>query len=294
MGPDSVRLKVHKLSEHPKPSLLPDNYVDGTRLSGYVTAKENPPPRECGRCRWYEDDHCYHPLVKLDPDVPGDYNQPKPVDDKSCCNFYQAPKHPVLLILRHGSTILNQKKAFRGWVNVPLNEDGVQQAVEAREFLQDYPIKKIYCSPLDRAVYTAMVIEEGRDIQIIKTDDLMPWNVGFLTGQSKEENLPELRKYIDNPDEPVPDGESLNAFKERVFAFYDKLKPEFSPDNLILLVTHTSLVTALNQWVDENYAADEEVDESVSPGGIAGLYQLKDRLKIEIAWKPPRIAEYGS
>lgn len=63
---------------------------DGTDLSGFVTAKENKPPRECGNCKWMKDAHCEHPLVMIDPEVNGEQGKPKPVDADDCCDNFQS------------------------------------------------------------------------------------------------------------------------------------------------------------------------------------------------------------
>lgn len=63
--------------------------ADGTSLSGFVTAKENRPPRECGNCRWMKDGHCHNPLVMIDPEVAGEAGKPKPVDHDDCCDNFQ-------------------------------------------------------------------------------------------------------------------------------------------------------------------------------------------------------------
>lgn len=62
---------------------------DGTKLSGFVTAKENKPPRECGNCKWMKDSACTHPLVMIDPEVSGENGKPKSVDADDCCNNFQ-------------------------------------------------------------------------------------------------------------------------------------------------------------------------------------------------------------
>jgi hypothetical protein len=62
---------------------------DGTPISGFVTAKENKPPRECGNCKWMKDGHCGHVLVMHDPKVAGEDGQPKPVDADDCCDNFQ-------------------------------------------------------------------------------------------------------------------------------------------------------------------------------------------------------------
>ncbi len=64
---------------------------DGTKLSGFVTAKENRPPRECGHCIHYSKDHCEHPVIMEDPEVKGEQGKPKPVGDRDCCNFFKSP-----------------------------------------------------------------------------------------------------------------------------------------------------------------------------------------------------------
>ena len=62
---------------------------DGTALSGFVTAKQNQPPRECGNCRWFDGKSCHHLLVIHDPEVPGKDGQPKAVGTDDCCDNFQ-------------------------------------------------------------------------------------------------------------------------------------------------------------------------------------------------------------
>lgn len=71
---------------------------DGTQLSGFVTAKDNPPPRECGFCRWYDIDHCDHPAVNADDAVGLMYayrRNPKGkwlTKPSDCCDNFQSTK----------------------------------------------------------------------------------------------------------------------------------------------------------------------------------------------------------
>lgn len=71
---------------------------DGTQISGFVTAKDNPPPRECGWCRWFDRDHCEHPLVTADDGIGPMYGKHR--NDKGrwvvlpeeCCDNFQSTK----------------------------------------------------------------------------------------------------------------------------------------------------------------------------------------------------------
>jgi broad specificity phosphatase PhoE len=274
----------------------------GTSISGY---SENG-PFHCEDCIHRVDpqsDLCIHPVVIADPELKDRLVQitngtAVRVDlERGCCAYVNQDKEPIVLVLRHGQTLLNKDKKFRSWKNVPLDEVGIQQAQDACEFLKSYPIKTIFTSPLDRAVHTAMFIEEMKGCPIVKHDDLLPWNLGELTGKSREEYADELNHYIDNPEETIPGGESLKDFRDRMFGAFDLIVGEASADNLILIVAHTSTITTLNQWVDENYTGrPESDDESVQPGGVCALYadEDKDDFKLDPIWGVEKKSDYGS
>lgn len=65
--------------------------------------------------------------------------------------------HPILILLRHGQSIWNQRNLFTGWVDVPLSEKGIQEAFEAGKKIQDIPIDIVFTSTLSRAIMTAML-----------------------------------------------------------------------------------------------------------------------------------------
>ena len=73
---------------------LENSLMDGTQLSGFVTAAENPPPRDCGHCRWIIDGGCSHPIVRLDPELRDRLmsNGNIRVDADDCCNAFQPKK----------------------------------------------------------------------------------------------------------------------------------------------------------------------------------------------------------
>lgn len=66
-----------------------------------------------------------------------------------------------IYVLRHGSTELNGRGAIRGWLDVPLNEEGRAQARLAAAHLADVPFARAYTSDLVRAVETASIVAGG-------------------------------------------------------------------------------------------------------------------------------------
>src|SRR5579862_7074667 len=100
-----------------------------------------------------------------------------------------------LLVLRHGSTAFNDAGVFIGQQDIPLDDDGRKQAQEAAEFLKQFPIKLIVASPLSRTQETAQIVGQALNLKPETDDRLVPWAVGFMTGQPKEP-LKDIRKHF--------------------------------------------------------------------------------------------------
>jgi len=264
-------------------------------MSGFVSGESNQPPRECGHCVWYKADHCHHPVVQLDPEVPGEDGKPKPVRDEDCCNFYKSPGKTLLYCLRHGTTELNEENKFRGFLDVPLDDKGRADAKEAAEFLQDKGIVAIYSSDLERAMETAQIVGEALGIEPCSDYRLRPWDVGDLAGTDRDENQDVLEDHIDNPDDPLPGGESLNDFGDRTQEAIEHYLCEARTGGITLLVFHTSNETQLQNYCEgEGAAGRPESKDSVLPGGIIQVTEKKDKLTCEVVFKENGSAEYGS
>ena len=62
-----------------------------------------------------------------------------------------------LILLRHGQSLWNLENLFTGWVDVPLSQKGVEEAIQAGRELSDQPIDVIFTSTLIRAQQTTML-----------------------------------------------------------------------------------------------------------------------------------------
>ena len=69
--------------------------------------------------------------------------------------------------MRHGKTDWNAKHKLQGRTDIPLNEEGIQMAEQAKEKYKDVNFDICYCSPLVRAKQTAEIVLEGRNIPIV-------------------------------------------------------------------------------------------------------------------------------
>ena len=148
-----------------------------------------------------------------------------------------------LYIIRHGKTELNQKNVLQGRSDYPLNENGIQQAMETAAGFRERGIRfsRVYSSPLIRAVQTARCFAEAEDIVI--DDRLIEMDYGPYDGLGFEEFPPEILTFFsDFVHNPAPEGmEQLSEVTGRLGEFLEELKEEESrhePGRNILISTH--------------------------------------------------------
>jgi broad specificity phosphatase PhoE len=123
-----------------------------------------------------------------------------------------------LILIRHGHTSLNipgQQERLRGWLDVPLSEQGLIEAEETAHIVANFGIKTIFSSDLTRALQTSEIISRAVDAPITPTPELRPWNLGVFAGQLVHQLIPFLHLLSREPDAVAPGGESWNQFYDR-------------------------------------------------------------------------------
>ena len=91
-----------------------------------------------------------------------------------------------------------------GQLDIPLNKNGQEQAIELAEKMLDKQIKIIYTSPLSRAKQTAQIVSEKIGAPVISDNRLKERNNGKLQGH--------IVHGTDNPDEYQADYKQLELF----------------------------------------------------------------------------------
>jgi broad specificity phosphatase PhoE len=123
-----------------------------------------------------------------------------------------------LILIRHGHTKLNvpgQEERLRGWLDVPLSEQGLQEAEDTARIVAGFGIKAIYSSDLTRALQTSEIISRVVRAPITPTPELRPWNLGVFAGQLVHQLIPFLHLLSQEPEAVAPGGESWNQFYAR-------------------------------------------------------------------------------
>ena len=150
----------------------------------------------------------------------------------------------TILLVRHGQTEWNRVERFRGRADVPLNDNGLQQAeATGRHVASQWQPAAIYSSPLSRAVKTAEAIgrQVGRTVEIhpgLVDIDYGDWQ--GLTPDEVRSHWPEMVDVWYNTPHlaSIPEGETLGDLRVRAMRTVGDLASRHA-EQTIVLVSHT-------------------------------------------------------
>jgi phosphoserine phosphatase len=136
---------------------------------------------------------------------------------------------PRFLLVRHGETDWNRAGKFQGQIDVPLNDNGRNQASLAAEFLKTIQIDFAFTSPMSRPKETAQIILKDRSELTLNEDaDLREIGHGLWEGkfeaEIKAEYPGELERWQSHPESvQMPEGENLQDVWTRATVAWQKI-----------------------------------------------------------------------
>ena len=216
-----------------------------------------------------------------------------------------------LILLRHGQSAWNEKNLFTGWVDIPLSEAGVREALKAGEKLQNQPIDTIFTSTLVRSHMTlslALLNHSGKKIPLFLhpgQDKLQEWSkiyseearkttipvhcawelnermYGELQGLNKAETA---KKYGEEQvliwrrsfDVAPPGGESLAMTAARAWPYFEqKILPHLERGESVLIAAHGNSLRAIIMHLDG--LSKEEIVKLELATGAPLFYQFSGK-----------------
>lgn len=212
-----------------------------------------------------------------------------------------------LILVRHGESRWNKENKFSGWVDIPLNQNGVNEAMKVAKQLKKYNIDAAFTSKLTRAQETLLIILaeqdrtgiflhnnekkqawfsnvdgawEDRDLPIYSSINLNERYYGDLQGIDKSEArkkygekkvLKWRRSYHFAP----PNGESLQDVYRRVVPYFrKKVWPLLKQDKDVIISAHGNSLRAVIKYIEK--ISDENVAYLELPNGKAFIFEMVD------------------
>ena len=168
------------------------------------------------------------------------------------------------ILVRHGETDYNKLHVIQGWVDIPLNETGHQQAAVTAEMLREEKIDEVWHSDLQRAAKTAeAILKNHPGVPAYPCVPLREWKLGFIQNMSHaelEKEYPEYEEMLktESIELAVPGGESRSEFQKRVNMIFEELA-ERSPGKRLLIVSHGGVLVRFYRFLCGKDSAKEHV-----------------------------------
>jgi probable phosphoglycerate mutase len=131
----------------------------------------------------------------------------------------------VFYIFRHGETDWNIERRCQGHTNIPLNSNGLTQALDLASRLEHVPLDIVVTSDLERAYVTGRTVAEKKSIPLIIDPRLRETHFGQAEGMLFNEAIdtfgPELwEKLLNFKSEfdhiGFPGGETRKVARDRI------------------------------------------------------------------------------
>src|SRR5690349_23393617 len=216
----------------------------------------------------------------------------------------------TLILLRHGHSDWNAKNLFTGWVDVDLNDQGREEAVNGGKLLKDKGVLPtvVHTSVLRRAITTANLALDAADrhwIPVRRDWRLNERHYGALQGLDKaatrekygDEQFMLWRRSFDTPPPPievgseydqsgdpryagveVPRTECLKDVIARMMPYWEgAIQDDLKAGETVLVTAHGNSLRALVKHLDG--ISDEAIAGLNIPTGIPLRYDLDEDLK---------------
>jgi 2,3-bisphosphoglycerate-dependent phosphoglycerate mutase len=219
----------------------------------------------------------------------------------------------TLVLIRHGQSTWNKENRFTGWTDVPLSDQGHNEAIAAGKLMaaEGFSFDIAYTSVLKRAIGTLWHVLEEMDLMwlpVIRAWEINERHYGALQGLNKSETAekhgedqvkvwrrsydtppPELEKsderwpgndarYEGLDPKDIPTTECLKDTVERVVPYWDnEIAPQIKAGKKLIIAAHGNSLRAMVKFLDG--ISDEDIVGVNIPTGMPLVYELDADLK---------------
>lgn len=188
-----------------------------------------------------------------------------------------------LVIVRHGTSIYNEKGLWTGWDDPELNKKGIEDAKAAGEHLKDIHFDEGYISDLKRHKETLDIILQTinqPNVHITVSNALKERNYGDFTAKNKWEvkkkvGDAEFLKIRRGWDYPLSNGESLKQVYDREIPYYEStILPQLKEGKNVIIAGSGNNLRALVKYLED--IPDNQISKvQIAPGEIY-IYEINN------------------
>ncbi|MHB1463281.1 MAG: histidine phosphatase family protein [Armatimonadota bacterium] len=160
----------------------------------------------------------------------------------------------MIYLVRHGQTDWNVEKKTQGHTDIPLNDNGREQAKSLSMDISKLKIDRIISSDLLRARETAEIVNEAFGVYLTFDKRLREINYGDLEGILGTTLTPETWNIINTTPEKLNTEPFINVYT-RIKTFFDELNDEHIN---ILIVTHGDALRMIMYYANNRDHFDKE------------------------------------
>jgi len=209
-----------------------------------------------------------------------------------------------LILVRHGESRWNLDNVFTGWVDVPLSDTGIYEAMIAADKLQNLKLDVAFTSKLTRAHETLLIIlakqkktgiflhdkkkhknwalhpnvvNEKKEIPVYSSDKINERFYGSLQGMNKDKARKEFgedkvfqwrRSFNIRP----PKGESLKDVCKRSIPYFKKeIMKEVKKGKNVIVSAHGNSLRSIMKYLDK--ISDKDIPHLELPTGKPIIYK---------------------
>lgn len=178
-----------------------------------------------------------------------------------------------LYYLRHGLTDWNAKNVMQGRIDIPLNEEGKEEARKAKAEVDAIPLSLAVVSPLIRTRQTAAILLEGRDVEIVYDERILEQYFGDFEGLSRDEAVyaEQKKKHFCR----YPSGEGYLDCAYRVYSLLHELEDTMGDKN-VLLIAHGGISRIVHSYFFD--MGNEEFEKHFIPNCGLVRYEWPHRV----------------
>ena len=151
-----------------------------------------------------------------------------------------------IILVRHGQTEWSKTGKHTGRTDIPLTDQGRQEATLVAPTLNGWDFAHVYSSSLSRALETAQLA--GLSDEIIVDDTLLEWDYGIYEGRKNTEiqqDEPGWSKWAG----PLKDGESAQDVGMRADAAIERLLASSGDGSQLVFAHGHFLAILIARWL---------------------------------------------